>query len=413
MFETYEPMEDSFLLSEHVKKHSNGFVLDVGTGSGIQAITASEKANLVIGIDISRDAIKLARDNAFKQNLKNIYFFESNLFDLFKKIETKKQFKNNFLKEIKNKKIHDFLEKKILFDLIIFNPPYLPQDKGIEDKSIYGGIKGHETLERFFSKVGYYLKENGKILIVFSSLTKKEKVDELLRDYCFEFKHVDEKKLFFETLFVYLIKKSGLSKRLEKKGLKNIKKFARGHRGLLYKANLKKKEIVIKTKKPESEAKGRIANETKWIKILNKHKIGPKLIFSGKGYFAYEFVKGDFILDFIEKNNKEDIIKTIKNVFNQLYIMDKLKVDKEEMHHPLKHVIIDKKPVLIDFERCKITEKPKNVTQFCQFITSSLTCPLLKSKEIKINKKNMIELAKKYKKDMSEKNLNQILNMIK
>ena len=412
MFEVYEPMEDSFLLAEHVKKHSLGFVLDVGTGSGIQAIAASEKAKLVIGIDTSRDAIKLATENALKQNVKNTGFFESNMLDLLKKIETKKQFKNSFLKEIKNKKIHDFLEKKILFDLIIFNPPYLPQDKGIEDKSIYGGIKGHETLEKFFSKVSEYLKENGNILIVFSSLTKKEKVDGLLQNYCFEFKQVDEKKLFFETLFVYLIKKSGLLKTLEKKGLKNIKKFARGHRGLLYKACLKKKEVVIKTKKPESEAKGRIANETKWIKILNKHKIGPKLLFSGKGYFAYEFVKGDFILDFIEKNNKENIIKTIKNIFNQLYIMDKLKVDKEEMHHPLKHVIIDKKPVLIDFERCKITKKPKNVTQFCQFLMSGGTLVLLKQKGIKLNKGKVINLAKTYKKEQTKENINKILNIL-
>ncbi|MBU4493218.1 MAG: methyltransferase domain-containing protein, partial [Nanoarchaeota archaeon] len=79
MFEVYEPMEDSFLLAEHVKRYSKGFVLDVGTGPGIQAIAASEKAKLVIGIDISRDAIKLARENAFKQNVKNICFFESSL----------------------------------------------------------------------------------------------------------------------------------------------------------------------------------------------------------------------------------------------------------------------------------------------------------------------------------------------
>jgi len=412
MFEVYEPMEDSFLLAEHVKKCSSGFVLDVGTGSGIQTIAASEKAKLVIGIDTNRDAIKLATENALKQNVKNICFFESNMFDLFKKIEAKKQFKNNFLKEIKNKKIHDFLEKKVLFDLIIFNPPYLPQDKGIEDKSIYGGKKGHETLERFLSEASEYLKENGKILIVFSSLTKKEKVDELLRNYCFEFRKIDEKKLFFETLFVYLIKKSMLLKTLEKKGLKNIKKFARGHRGLLYKASLKKKEVVIKTKKPESEAKGRIANETRWIKILNKYNIGPKLLFSGREYFAYEFVRGDFILDFIEKNNRENIIKTIKNVFNQLYIMDSLKVDKEEMHHPLKHVIINKKPVLIDFERCKKTKKPKNVTQFCQFLMSGSTGLLLKQKGIKLNKDKIISLAKTYKKEQTKENLNKILNTL-
>ncbi|MBU3942131.1 MAG: hypothetical protein KKF74_04435, partial [Nanoarchaeota archaeon] len=242
---------------------------------------------------------------------------------------------------------------------------------------------------------------------------KKEKVDELLKDYCFEFKQVDEKKLFFETLFVYLIKKSSLLKTLEKKGLKNIKKFARGHRGLLYKASIKNKKIVIKTKKPESKAKGRIANETRWIKILNKHKIGPKLLFSGRGYFAYEFVKGDFIIDFIKNNNRENIIKIIKNIFKQLYIMDRLKVDKEEMHHPLKHIIIDKKPVMIDFERCKITKKPKNVTQFCQFIISGGTKVLLNQKGIKLKKNKIINLAKAYKKEQTKSNLNKILKTLK
>ena len=76
MFEIYEPMEDSFLLSEHVKNYSKGFVLDVGTGSGIQAIAASEKADLVIGVDISREAIKLAMENVLKQNVRDICFFE-------------------------------------------------------------------------------------------------------------------------------------------------------------------------------------------------------------------------------------------------------------------------------------------------------------------------------------------------
>ena len=288
----------------------------------------------------------------------------------------------------------------------------MPQDKGIDDKSIYGGKKGYETLNNFLFQASYYLKENGRILIVFSSLTKKEKVDELLGDYCFEFKQIDEKKLFFETLFVYLIKKSSLLKTLEKKGLKNIKKFARGNRGLLYKADLKKKKIVIKTKKPESKARGRIANEIQWIRVLNRHNIGPKLLFSGRDYFAYEFVKGDFIIEFIKNNNKENIIKTIKNIFNQLYIMDSLKVDKEEMHRPLKHIITEKKPVLIDFERCKITEKPKNVTQFCQFLMSKGTEILLKQKCIRLNKDKIINLAKAYKKEQTKENLSKIFSIL-
>jgi len=49
-------------------------------------------------------------------------------------------------------------------------------------------------------------------------------------------------------------------------------------------------------------------------------------------------------------------------------------VNKFEMHHPTKHILIKagkpsrKTVVMIDFERCRWTEKPKNVTQFVQFL---------------------------------------------
>ena len=58
-----------------------------------------------------------------------------------------------------------------------------------------------------------------------------------------------------------------------------------------------------------------------------------------------------------------------------------MQVNKEEMHHPLKHVLIkDTKAVMIDFERVHYTEKPKSTTQFCQFISSKKILDILKQK---------------------------------
>jgi predicted Ser/Thr protein kinase/methylase of polypeptide subunit release factors len=405
MFEVYEPMEDSLLLEKHVKIRSKNIVLDIGTGSGIQAIAASEKAEFVVALDISNEALKKAKENAEKEGIENIFLFKSDLFSFFSDLKT--------IKSIKSKKARQFFLNNPKFHLIVFNPPYLPKDEGIEDRTIYGGKKGHETIEMFFSKASKYLENEGKILIVFSSLTNKEKVKTIIKEYGFDFKKIDEEKISFETLFVYLIEKSEILKKLEKKQLKEIKVFAKGHRGLLYRAKLNKKDVVIKTKLPESKAIGRIENEAKWIKTLNKKNIGPKLLFSGKMYFVYEFVEGDFIVDFIEKSKKHEIIRVIKEVFMQLYKMDKMNVDKEEMHHPLKHIIVDKKPVMIDFERCRITKKPKNVTQFCQFITSTSMEKLLKKKGIKIKKQEMIKNAVNYKKDISKKNLDKIISLLK
>jgi len=312
-----------------------------------------------------------------------------------------------------SKQISEHAQKPLVFDTIIFNPPYLPEDVKLKDLTLDGGKKGYEILERFFNEVNNYLAERGICLILFSSLTKKDKINEFIKKNLLEFKELEKKHIFFEDLYIYLTKKTALLRKLEKKDIKNIKYFTKGHRGILFTGTYKNKIITIKVKLPESKATGRIKNEIKWLKILNKHNIGPKLLFHEKDFFAYEFIDGNFIVDYIKNSKKENIKKMIKDVFNQLFMMDKLKMNKEEMSHPPKHIIIDKKPILIDFERCHKTKKPANVTQFCSFLISNYIVNILKHKKIKINKKKMIDLAKRYKKQINKDNLDKIINEIK
>ena len=174
----------------------------------------------------------------------------------------------------------------------------------------------------------------------------------------------------------------------------NPKYFDRGKRSLIYKFKKNSKVYIIKSKHPASKAINRLQNEAKYLKILNKHSIGPKLIESGKDYIVYEFVKGKFIKDI--KLTKH----IIKQVLNQCRILDKLKINKKEMHHPVKHVLIhNKKITMIDFERCYKTKKPKNVTQFIEFLLR---------KNYKIN----IKLIKQYKTSLKETAYKKIINSI-
>jgi release factor glutamine methyltransferase len=171
----YEPREDSFLLQKHVAQHAKGKVLDMGTGSGIQAATAFKKTKHVIASDIDKEVI-----TNFPH--KNIKIIKS---DLFSHIPKKK------------------------FDLIIFNPPYLPEDEreSMEDRlALTGGKYGYEILERFFKEAKNYLTPQGKILIVFSSITGD--IEFLAQQHKYTFKKLDEQTFFFEKIFVYLLQKS-------------------------------------------------------------------------------------------------------------------------------------------------------------------------------------------------------------
>ncbi len=155
-------------------------------------------------------------------------------------------------------------------------------------------------------------------------------------------------------------------------------------------------------------------NEANWLKILNKHNVGPEFLFAGKNYIVYRFVKGDFILEALLGLTKNRIKGVIKNIFEQCFTLDNLKVAKEEMSHPPKHVVITKslKPVLIDFERAHKTANPHNVTQFCQFIISGHPYGLLKKKGFALNKNAVIRLAKLYKSESCKVNFQLLLDEV-
>lgn len=380
----YELREDSYLMQKYVKKYAEGRVLDLGTGSGIQALTVAEskKVQLVLAVDINKRAIEQLKQKIKRKKIKKIKTLPSDLFS-----------------QIKGK-----------FDTIIFNPPYLPQDKGITDQTIYGGKKGYEISERFFKEVPLFLTEKGKILFLFSTLTNKPKIEEVIAHQLLEFKELGTQKLAFEELFVYEVKKSKLLQKLEKKGLSKIQYFTHGRRGDIFTGIYKNKKVALKLKRKESQAKGRIQNEAQWLKILNKYNIGPKYIYSNNYFLIYSFVKGDFILDWIQKNSGKKILGVLIKVLRQCFQLDKLGLAKEEMHHPQKHIIINSldEPILIDFERCHRTKKPKNITQFVEFI-----CRIKrKLAGFEINVGKLRALSKEYKNNPNSQNLENIINSL-
>jgi release factor glutamine methyltransferase len=178
----YSPDDDSFLLSDIVKKEikkliintSNLKILDMGSGSGIQAKTAIDAGanpKKITLSDISSEAIKFLKENFTKSKI-----IKSNLFE-----------------KIKGK-----------FDLIIFNPPYLPEDKREPKDSklaTTGGKKGDEMIIKFLKQAKPHLTQDGKILILTSSLTPKINFKKL--GYNSEI--IAKKKLFFEELKVLVL----------------------------------------------------------------------------------------------------------------------------------------------------------------------------------------------------------------
>lgn len=174
----YQPEEDSYLLEEFVRKKVKGKTfLDMGSGSGIQSRTAMlSGAKSILAVDISTEAIKILK----KQALPSV--------------------KSDLFKNVKGK-----------FDIIAFNPPYLPEDKREDKESAItttGGKRGDEIILRFLKQAPKHLSTKGTILLILSSLTPKDKILPLLKKLNLSHRLISKKKLFFETLELWQIRKT-------------------------------------------------------------------------------------------------------------------------------------------------------------------------------------------------------------
>jgi methylase of polypeptide subunit release factors len=81
--------------------------------------------------------------------------------------------------------IHSNLFKEVpkerKYNLILFNAPYLPSDKAEEKQSqleTTGGKRGDEISLKFLRQSKKFLKHHGKILLLVSSLTPLERINE-------------------------------------------------------------------------------------------------------------------------------------------------------------------------------------------------------------------------------------------
>jgi len=171
--QVYQPEADTYLMVETARHEirKGDRVLEVGTGSGYIAIHLSGYGSL-LGIDINPHAVLAAKE-------KGVEVARTDMFDGIRGP----------------------------FDLIIFNPPYLPTqtDEKIEDWLEYaldGGLDGRSTITKFVKRVDRVLAPGGRILLLISSLTGVKEVVEMFHTCSFSTEIVAKRQIFDEYLLV-------------------------------------------------------------------------------------------------------------------------------------------------------------------------------------------------------------------
>jgi release factor glutamine methyltransferase len=172
----YQPAEDSYLMSRILKEKVPGLLklnpelkfLEIGAGSGIHLQTAK---TLGIKNIFSSDIDKASVSHC------NLLGFQCIQSDLFENIQGN-------------------------FNIIIFNPPYLPEDEREPESSkraTTGGKKGNEIIIKFLEQAKNHLSLEGKIFLITSSLAEDVNFSQL----GYNAKEIGCENLFFERLCIF------------------------------------------------------------------------------------------------------------------------------------------------------------------------------------------------------------------
>lgn len=163
----YVPSDDTFLLADCIRQYRGRWALEIGVGSGVLLNLLEKNFENVAGSDIDRRALEHCRGRSGA---------------MLVCCDAASAFAGSF-------------------DLIVSNPPYLPDDK-VRDTTVHGGPAGIETTIHFVRSALPLLASGGRILLVVSSLADSSELDRLIKDEKMSKKVMKEKRVFFETLSV-------------------------------------------------------------------------------------------------------------------------------------------------------------------------------------------------------------------
>src|SRR5208337_3441639 len=174
--QVYQPEADTFLLlmAARAEVKPGDRVLEIGTGSGLISAELARVTG-VVATDINPHAVRCARG-------RGVEVVQSDLFSGIRGT----------------------------FDLVIFNPPYLPTqpEERIDDWLEYaldGGESGRVVIGRFAAEVGRVLAPGGRVLLLVSSLTGLDEVKDLFESAKFSVDVVRQEPVEDEILYVLRI----------------------------------------------------------------------------------------------------------------------------------------------------------------------------------------------------------------
>ncbi len=165
----------SELMAVHTDFGTDEDVLDIGTGSGVLAVSAAKSARSVVAIDINPEAVRCAAENARRN-----------------KVEV----------DVRHGDLFEPLASDECFDAILFNPPYLD---GVAP-DLFGRAlhdPGKAIATRFFAGAKGYLRDGGHLWVIYSTIGDTQRMLQIASEHGWVHRVMARKRMLLETFVIY------------------------------------------------------------------------------------------------------------------------------------------------------------------------------------------------------------------
>lgn len=165
------------------RNFSGKSVVEVGTGSGILALSAARAgAASVLALDINPRAVAAASHNAETNGLTAIVSAKvSNLFSAVPDDE--------------------------IFDVVISSPPsFAGEPRDVADRAWHAG-PGYRDIDALFEQAYRHLAPRGEMFILLSSDTNRNLMEALARQAGFDWELLERKSIIVESFLIYRLTK--------------------------------------------------------------------------------------------------------------------------------------------------------------------------------------------------------------
>lgn len=197
----------------------------------------------------------------------------------------------------------------------------------------------------------------------------------------------------------------------------NLHVLGKGCTSIVVKAFWNDGVTALKIRRTDSNRPS-VERETALQRLANKAGVGAKVLASSKNLLIMELIEGIDVVGWIKQLRGKGSTKLLRSrlseVLRQCFVLDSIGLDHGELSNLRKHVLIDERVAILDFETASLNRRVSNVTSAAQYLF--IGGPVAARVRRKLGLKDVgkiIDALRKYKNDRSEETFREILSQLK